>query len=219
MTGTPSSVTTITGGTAADTLRGGTSVDTISGGDGNDTITGNAGADSLTGGSGNDTFNLDDGDTDETVADTIQDFDAGSSTTTNDSITYDISSIEAVTGVTDLVDTSANSAAATNGTFVQLGSDGQTVANADIVGLIGDYTNAANALANKTSWTITYGAALTDNDAFLVAYTSGSDVRIAVAVSAGVTLTTSDGIDTLFDIVILKNVALSNLDSGDFTAQ
>ena len=76
----------------------------------------------------------------------------------------------------------------------------------------------AAALAAKTSWTITYGAALTDNDAFLVAYTSGSNVRIAVAIDNGGGAT-SDAVDTLFDIAILQNVSLANLDSGDFTAQ
>ena len=35
-----------------------------------------------------------------------------------------------------------------NGTFAQLIAAGQTTSNADLVGLLGDYTNAANALAN-----------------------------------------------------------------------
>lgn len=208
----------ITGGTGNDSLRGSSAADIISGGDGNDTIRGDAGADTLTGGAGNDTFNGDNGDTDETVTDTITDFDAGTSTTTNDVFVYDISSIEAVTGVTDLTDTNANSTAAADGTLVVLSSDGATVSNADVVAIIGDYANAAAALAAKTSWTIVYGAASADNDAFLVAYTSGTSVRIAVAVNAGVAAN-SDAVDTLFDIAILQSTTLSTLDSGDFTAQ
>ncbi|MGB0714807.1 MAG: hypothetical protein ACPGXK_02960 [Phycisphaerae bacterium] len=220
MTAGTAGSSSVTGGTAADTLRGSTAADSISGGDGADTIRGDDGSDSLTGGNGNDIFDGDNGDTDEllTATDTITDFDAGTSTTTNDSFVYDISSIEATTGPTDLVDTSANSAAGADGTYVALSSDGATVANADIVGIIGDYTDAADALANRTSWTITYGATLTDNDAFLIAYTSGSNVRIAVAVDNGGGAT-SDAVDTIFDIAILQNVSLTNLDSGDFTAQ
>ncbi len=210
----------ITGGTGNDSLRGSSAADIISGGDGADTIRGDGGADTLTGGAGNDTFNGDNGDTDEylTIKDTITDFDAATSTTTNDVFVYDISSIEATTGVTDLVDTSANSSAAADGTLVVLASDGATVANADVVAIIGDYADAAAALAAKTSWTITYGASLTDNDAFLVAYTSGTSVRIAVAVSSA-TVTSSDGIDILVDIAILQNTTLTTFDSGDFTAQ
>ena len=219
MNGTPQTVIAITGGSNADTLRGSLSVDNIDGGAGNDTITGNAGADTLTGNTGDDVFNLDDSDSDEMVDDTINDFDAGSNSSTNDSIVYDLSSIIAVTGVVDVVDTSANTAAANDGTFVQLASDNQTVANADIVGLIGDYSNAADALANQTSWTIVYGAALADDDAYLVAYTSGANVRLAVAVNNGGAAANSDTVDILYDIAILQNVSLSNLDSGDFTAQ
>jgi len=220
MTGGTANSTSITGGTAADTLRGSASADSISGGDGADTIRGDDGADSLTGGNGNDTFNGDNGDSDEllTVTDTITDFDAGTSTTSNDIFLYDITSIEATTGVTDLVDTSANSAAGGNNTYVALSTDGATVSNADIVGIIGDYADATAALAAQTSWTITYGAALTDNDAFLVAYTSGSNVRIAVAIDNGGGAT-SDAVDTLFDIAILQNVSLANLNSGDFNSQ
>lgn len=220
LTGGTAGSSSVTGGSAADSLRGSTAADSISGGAGNDTIRGDDGSDSLTGGTGNDTFNGDNGDTDEllTATDTITDFDAGTSTTTNDSFVYDISSIEATTGVTDLVDTSANSAAGADGTYVALSSDGATVANADIVGIIGDYADAAAALAAKTNWTITYGASLTDNDAFLIAYTSGSNVNIAVAIDNG-GAANSDSVDTIFDIAILQNVSLANLDSGDFTAQ
>ena len=75
------------------------------------------------------------------------------------------------------------------------------------------------ALANQASWTIVYGAALADNDAYLVAYTSGANVRIAVAVNAGAASANSDLVDILVDIAILQNVSLSNLNSGDFNSE
>ncbi|MCH8879718.1 MAG: hypothetical protein IID34_07530 [Planctomycetes bacterium] len=206
----------ITTGNGIDSVRGSAGADILIAGDSNDRIQGDAGSDLLTGGNGNDTFDQDN--IAQADTDTITDFNAGTSTSSNDIFIWDISSIEAFAAVTDLVDTSANSGAAGNNTFVQLGSDGQTVANADIVGLIGDYTNAADALANQTSWTIVYGATLTDNDAYLVAYTSGSNVRIAVAVDNGGGAN-SDSVDGLFDIAILQNVSLSNLDSGDFNSE
>ena len=207
--------TSITGGSGADSLRGSAGADIIAAGDGNDRVQGDAGSDLMTGGGGNDTFDQDNIALADT--DTISDFDAGTSTSTNDIFIWDISSIELFAGVTDLVDTSAVSAVAGDSTFVQLGSDGQTVASADIVGLIGDYTNAADALANQASWTIVYGAALAAADAYLVAYTSGANVRIAVAIDGGGA--NSDGVTTLVDIAILQNVSLSNLDSGDFNSE
>jgi hypothetical protein len=216
--GTVAGAVSIMTGSGADLIDGSAGADVIDAGSGNDRIEGKGGADLITGGSGNNTFDFDNGDTDETVSDTITDADLGTNSSTVDTFIFDISSIEAVTGVTDLVDTSANSVSATDGTFVQLASDGQTVANADMVGLIGDYTNAADALANNTSWTIVYGASLTDDDAYLVAYTSGANVRIAVAVDNG-GAANSDAVDTLFDIAILQNVSLSNFNSGDITTE
>ncbi len=208
---------TVKSGSGNDTLLGGTMADTLNGGAGNDTLTGGEGADNITTGSGGDTVSLDDSATGTAGIDTVTDFDAGTSASTVDKIELDLSEAEGLTVATDLVDTSANS---TSGggtlTYTLLSSDGATVANADIVGLIGDYADAAAALAAKTSWTIVYGATLADNDAFYVAYTSGSDVRIAIVVETGANAN-SDTIDSVTDLFILQNVTLSNINSGDFT--
>ena len=60
-----------------------------------------------------------------------------------------------------------------------------------------------------------FGAALDDNDAFMVAYTSGSNVRIALCEVNGASANSST-IDGMWDIAILQGVSLSNLDSGDY---
>ncbi len=184
---------------------------------GDDTITAGQGADTITTGSGLDTFSLDNSATTTVVADTITDFDPGTSSAAIDKIEFDRSEIEGLTEVADLVDTSANSAFDSSTIqFVALASDGATVSGADIVGIIGDYADAAAALAAKTDWTIVYGSTLSDNDAFLIAYTSGSDVRIAIAIdnSGGAD---SDSVDSVTDVLILKNVSLDKLDDSDFT--
>jgi Ca2+-binding RTX toxin-like protein len=225
LTGGMAAQATITGGSGGDTLRGSTSADIINGGAGNDTIRGDDASDQLTGGAGNDTFDMDNGDTDEasTVVDIITDFDAATSTTSADVLLLDITSIEALDlsgGGDDLVDTSANSMAATDNTYAALSADGATVANADIVGIIGDYANAAAALAAKTSWTITFGANLADNNSFLVAYDSGDDVKIAVVCNnSGGAAASSDTCNVMEDIVQLQDVSLANLNSSDFNTQ
>ncbi len=220
MTGTINNGTisvTIKSGSGNDRLLGDITADTLSGGAGNDTLIGGEGADNVTTGSGGDTVSLDNSATTTATIDTVTDFDAGTSSSTVDKIELDLSEAEGLTVATDLVDTSANSTVGNGAlTYATLSSDGATVANADIVGLIGDYADAAAALAAKASWTIVYGATLADNDAFYVAYTSGSDVRIAIVVEIGANAN-SDTIDSVTDLLILQNVTLSNLNSGDFT--
>ncbi|MCH8851149.1 MAG: calcium-binding protein [Planctomycetes bacterium] len=218
MNSNPTVACTITGTANNDTLYGSTSGDIINGGTGNDIIGGWAGADIMSGGAGNDTFNMANGDTDDaTVTDTISDFDAGTSTTAVDTFTFDESSLEAFTGPTQMSDTSNfnvfDGDAFTVGT---LSADGGIVAAVDLVIIPGDYADASVALAAQTSWTITYGAALDDNDAFLIAYKSGSNVRIAMAVNNGVASATSDLVNILIDLVTLTGVTVGNLDSTDF---
>ena len=119
-----------------------------------------------------------------------------------------------------MVDTSANSSGNGEGTVVTVTADNQTVANADLVVLSGTYATAALALAGmKTagSDTIVYGAALTDNDSYYVAYSDGTDSYIAVATTTATDLATSNGLDTLANIVKLTGISsLANLDSTDF---
>jgi hypothetical protein len=209
---------TLKSGSGNDTLLGGDDADTLSSGTGNDTLIGGEGADNLTTGTGNDVISLDDSATTTATIDTCTDCDLGTSSTAVDTITLDLTETEGLTVVTDLVDTNANSTAGGGAmTYAALSADGGTVANADIVGIIGDYADAAAALAAKTSWTIVYGAVLADNDAFFIAYTSGANVRIAVVVETGANAN-SDTIDSVTDLLVLNNVSLSNLDSTDFNA-
>ena len=99
-------------------------------------------------------------------------------------------------------------------------TDGGTVANADLVILSQTYSSDTAALAGmKTagSDTITYGAALTDNDSFLVAYSDGTNVNVAVATTAGVTLTSSEGLDSVATILQFSGISSTdNLDTTDF---
>jgi S-layer protein len=232
---------TIIGGAGNDVLTGGTAADSITGGAGNDALSGLAGADvvnggagndtitftfetsvhdTLTGGAGNDTFK-----SATTTAATISvveitDFDLGTASTAADILQLSDAALTGLTVVTDMVDTSANSAAATNNTVVRVTADNQTVANADLVILSGTYASAAAALAGmKTAGvdTIVYGAALTDNDSFLVAYSDGTDSYIAVATTSGTDLLTSGGLDSVTNVVKLTGVSsLANFDSTDF---
>ncbi len=171
--------------------------------------TGGGGADNLTGGTGNDIFNLTGQLAPDT--DTIADFDA----TSGDTITFSLAHIELGATVDDFTSANLTSPVATDAiTYLALASDGAVPGDVDVVGIIGDYANATAALAAKASWTIGYGAAATANDGMLVAYTSGSDVRIAIIENTATA--TSDGIDGMRDVLILQNVSLSDLDSADF---
>ena len=201
------------GGGGNDVLVGAAAAQALNGGAGTDTMTGGAGADQYTCGAGNDTLIQ----TANDAIDTVTDFDAGTATTSADTITFSLAAIEARAGIIDLVSASLTTLVATDAiTYTALGTDGATPGDFDIIGIIGDYADAAAALAAKTSWTITYGAAATADDAILIAYTSGTSVRIAVAVNTATA--TSDGIDGVIDLLILQNTTLSNLDSSDFNA-
>ena len=203
----------LTGSAAnAVTIQGGVGNDTITGAAGADSITGGAGADTMTGGNGNDTYVQ----TGNDATDTITDFAAGTPSTSVDTVTFSLAAIEAYGTVADLVNTALTTLNATDAiTYGVLASDGANPSpDVGIIGIIGDYADAAAALAAKTSWTITYGGTATADDAILIAYTSGSDVRIAIAVNTATA--TSDGIDSVTDLIILTGVTLDNLDSTDF---
>ena len=214
---------TITGGVGIDAISGAAGSDVINGGDGVDTITftfETAAADTLTGGAGNDIFK-----SATTTAATITvveitDFDLGTATTAADVLQLSDTAMTGLTTTTDMVDTSANSSGNGEGTVVTVTADNQTVANADLVVLSGTYATAAAALAGmKTagSDTIVYGAALTDNDSYYVAYSDGTDSYIAVATTTATDLATSNGLDTVANIVKLTGISsLANLDSTDF---
>lgn len=224
---------TLTGNSAKDTIEGGAGNDIIEGGAGEDTLKGDAGndtltflsetgaGDTLTGGAGNDSFIQKATAAATSVVHTITDFEMGTSTTTVDQIHLSLVALEGLTTTTDIVDTSANSSANTDGTVVALSSDGATVTGADLVVLQNNYASTTAVLAGlKTSGsdTITYASALTDNDSFLIAYSDGTDGYIAVATAGSANLTTSEGVDSVVNILKLTGVtSFANFDSGDFT--
>jgi len=248
------SATKIVGGSGADTLNGGAGADTITGGAGNDTILGDEAADTIDGGAGNDTITamvhatlndtvttgtgldtvkLEDHSTALAVAygaTTITDFDFGTATTTVDTLNIANSMIEAYDGgvgggiAGSFHDSSANEVAAGDGTVVHMTTDGQTVANADIVVLSQTYATATAALAGMATAgldTFNFGAALTDLDVMLVAFTDGTDSHIAATVADGGTNvtggnTTSNIFDAIDVLATFSGVtSLANFNSDD----
>ena len=225
---------TVTGGAGGDTIIGSSTTGmSLAGAAGADVVTGGAGADTVTFvveagagdtitlGGGNDTVKSTTATAATIQAITITDFDAGTATTAKDVLQLSDTMLTGLGTTTDLVDTSANSAANGNGTVVKVTTDGGTIANADLVVLSQTYATDALALAGMAangSDTITYGAALTDNDSFLVAYGDGSgNTKVAVATTAGGTLTTSAGLDSLATIITLTGVDHTLLDSNDYS--
>ena len=223
---------TLTGGTGDDVINGEGGADVLAGAAGSDTINGGAGgdtinfifetadADTLTGGDGNDTF----ASTTATAATasvvTITDFDAGTATTTKDILDISDTFLDGLTTTTDVVDTSAVTATTGTGgaTIVHVTTDGGTIASAEVVVLSQTYaddTAALTGISTAGSDTITYGAALTDNDSFLIAYQTATGVNIAVATAGATNLTTSDGVDSVATLVTLTGVTAADLDTGD----
>ncbi|MDC0345886.1 hypothetical protein OAM99_04360 [Planktomarina sp.] len=226
-------VVTLTGLGGTDTLTGSSTTgmkfvgaagaDTIVGGSGVDTVTflsETGAADTITLGGGSDVLNQA-----ATAATTmaitkVTDMNLGTASTAADTFNLSLTAIEGLTTTTDLVDSSAVSAIATDGTIVKVTTDGGTIASADLVILSQSYasdTAALNGMKTTGSDTITYGAALTDNDSFLVAYSDGTNLNIAVATTAGGTLTTSEGLDSVATILQFTGISSTeNLDSTDF---
>ena len=243
---TTTASTSITGGAGNDTLTGAAAKDTINGGGGDDIISGLAGtdiinggagadtitftnevgvSDTMTGGAGSDIFTMANTTAATQTAHIITDIDFGTSTTLVDKINVDISATIGLTVVTDLVDTSAVTVANSNGTVVALGTDGATIASADLVVIdtatYADTTAMLAGLKTAGASTITYGASLTDNDAFYIAYSDGTDGYLAVAVAGSANLATSEGVDSVTNMIKLTGVSLADLatlDSTDFFA-
>ena len=212
LTGSSTTSTTFIGGTGSDTLVGGSAADTF-------TVTLEAGAgDGITAGGGADIIQ-----TDTTTAATISpvtvtDFNPGTIATTVDIAKMSLTALKGLTTVTDVVDTGANSAANTNNTVVILTADNQTPAAADLVVLSQVYASDAAALAGMaTAGSDTFvTTALTDNDAVMVAYYTGSATHIAAAVTAS-SSTSSDAFDSVETVFILSGVdARATFADGDF---
>ena len=213
----------ITGGAGNDTLAGGANGDTINGGAGDDGITfinETTVGDTMTGGAGNDTFTNANTTAATVTTHIITDFDMGTASASADILQLSDAALTGLTTTTDVVDTGAVSVGAADGTVVTMTSDGQTVASADLVVLANNYadtTAVVAGLATTGADTITYGATLTDNDSFLIAYSDGTDGYVAVATAGAASLTTSEGVDSVANIVKLSGVtSFANFDSSDF---
>jgi len=224
---------TINGGGGVDTIKGKTGDDTINGGAGADEITvGDGGLDTVTGGTGSDDFNLAVATSYSAAADktVITDFDAGTSTTAVDQIDIDLSTLNAIattgtfaTGIANIkTGHGGNAVDDTNATLTlqKMTGDGVAMATATEMMLIdiGTYATDAKVVEafQASELTFTVGNALTDNDGFLIAYKTGTDINIAVAQVAG-TGTSSDAIDGVETLITLQGITdFTNIDSTDF---
>jgi hypothetical protein len=175
-------------------------------------------ADSITGGADNDTF-IQAGTPATAAAAKITDFDAGTVATTKDILQISEAMVEGLTVAGQLTDTSDNDDTAGANTVYLMTADGDTVTTGNVVVLKNTYANDAAALAGiKTagSDTITYAAALDDNDTFLVVYTDGTNSYVAAATAGSTNTGTSEGVDSLSTLVELTGfTGTSNLNDGD----
>jgi S-layer protein len=215
LTGSSTTATTFVGAAAADTIVGGGAADTVT------FLSETGAADTITGGGAGDAFNQAATTAATMVVTKVTDMTLGTSTTATDTFSLSLTAIEGLTTTTDVVDTSANSGANGNGTVVAVATDGGTIANADLVVLSQTYATDTAALAGmKTTGadTITYGAALTDNDSFFVAYSDGSNINIAVATAGAANLSTTEGLDSVATVLQFTGVTDTSLiDSTDYS--
>lgn len=222
MSATSAGAIRITGSGKNDVIRGSSANDILNGGAGNDTIHTLAGSDTVTGGAGNDTFI-------NAVAaaggvTTITDFDAATVTTQADLVHLTLTNLNAyqgafATAVVDLSLGDASNLAAGALTIQTLTADDTALAaGTEIVVLAGTFANDAAAAASlltagANTFTLT---AVHDNDGILIAYSTGSDINIAIGQFNGAA-TTSNLIDGLATIVTLQGVAaFTNFNSADW---
>ena len=228
----------MTGNAGVDTITGGTGVDTISAGSGDDIINANqAGADVIGSGAGADIINI----TDTTAIDTIHLHDEELGTTldataiatgvdvitgfigTNgaDTIEIDISAIEALATVTDLVKIGNATSITTASASVVLDGGGGDIdvgngANASVL-IVTESTVDANALEialdNGTGKEITFNQAFAVGDAFLVLSDDGINSALFLVVVGGDGITdgqtAADGELTAIKLVTLLGITAS----------
>jgi hypothetical protein len=209
----------VTAGSANDIITmGDGNADVINGGAGNDIITFDVEVtDFITGGDGNDVF-LMDNDTDIAFAGAVI-TDLG----TNDDLDLDESTLETNTaGGEAVAELSDYAAADINGAdnllFVTVGADNTALSSGDIAVITGKtYSNAAAVLtdiATAGARTFTH-AALTDEDATLIAYELASGgVELALIANEGGG-TSSNGYNAIDVIVTLSGVTASTIQNMD----
>ena len=214
---------TVTGSANADTISGGDGVDNISAGAGNDTISAGEGGDTIDTGTGSDTVDL----TETTAAaDTVKvgatttssvsitGFDVGGAAT-DDDLELDLSDIEGLTAVTNLVSGDGADVAAGAHTLLSVTTSGTDIGAAanTILTLDGDYASASaleDALEDGGSLELIFGAFGTAGDTILVAYDNGVDTKIAAVTSSAVIADGSNaasGTLTVTDYITLVGVA------------
>jgi len=222
----------ITTSTGTDYIDGGAGADNISSGAGSDTIIAGGGGDTIDTGTGSDTVNLTEAtaaaDTVKvgattTDAVTITGFKVGG-TSTADDLELDLSDIEGLTAVTDLV--AGSGASVSNGAHTLLkvtasGTDIGAAANT-IITLGGDYADGSaleTALETGGSMALVFGAFATVGDSILVAYDNGADTKIATVTTSAIIVDGAQataGTLTVTDYVTLVGVSdATTLVSGD----
>jgi hypothetical protein len=227
---------TLTGGAGNDTMAGGTGNDTVDGGAGADVITYADGIDSITLGAGSDTFHHTTNVTFAVATDqaNIQDFNAGTSATQVDDISFTLAQLNAFVGsntsataMTDITVLKGGAAmSASDFVFQTISADATAAAtNAEMFLIdIGTYESDADFLAAKASWTIK-SIKNHDNDGFMAAYKTGSgDVNIGIAQfgaanNAGTASDNTDDVDgftTILTLVDFNDYSLLN--TGDITS-
>ncbi len=204
--------------TAANTLAEADVKFTITGGSAADTIYGGVAADSLTGSGGADTFMLTE--SGHTTIDTVTDF-----VTTTDGITLSLAAIEAITGITDLVDLDGLSLAA-GATLVASGA-ANIDAGYDLEGATGDdILESADAQSKATIQAeardhLTAEANMTAGDGFLIKWDDASgNTHIGVAAdSANVAADAKFTALTIYEIAEFTGLSAneSGIVAGDIT--
>jgi Ca2+-binding RTX toxin-like protein len=212
---------TIAAGDVQFSVTGTAFADTIVLGSGADTIVSGAGADLITPGSGADALTLTAGSvqtvkTTGSISATATNFDAITTfTTAEDIIHVDISDIEGLASVTDLVDLDGVSLGA--GAMVLSGDLNLDLANGngdDIAQFDTNFTNLANvsALLETTGTEATVAdEALSAGDAFLALWDDGVDSYLAVvATTAGIAINADAAANDLTVTNIMRFVGLTN---------
>jgi hypothetical protein len=238
ITGT-STIDNFTGSSVTGTItfNGGAGADVFVGGSGKDTVSGGAGGDVFTSSAGLDEYDFADGGTAaedvltqaNTALITISGFDTGAEATA-DELTLDISIIEGLTSVTDLVNTDAITAA--TGTASTLSAAFETVTAAATIGASAGNTgvivsgNIASTNALETALEVGGDFALTATNAFgakdtlLVFYDDGADSYLAsVATTAGTANTFAAADLTAVNLVKFTGIAdVTDIVAGNFNS-
>lgn len=225
----------ITGTKNADAITGSSADDVISTGAGVDTITVSRGVDTVTGGAGNDSFLATAISANATVATdrmVITDFDAGTSSTAGDTLTLDLSNLNALeddgafgADLVNFVEGDGSALTTGNATLNTqvISTDGSTgTATTEIFLIdIGTYADDAAITTAFGAGSLTFSTGtVVDNDGVLIAYkTTAGNINIAGAQFNG-TGGSSDSIDAVQTLVTLNGITTyGNFNATDFLIQ